>query len=269
MEETMRMRTVAYLAFLAVGCGADREWYLESSGSDSDRPRPELNPLEPVPEHSRKVTYSLMYEEAHRTAPGMPSGPMSVALTYQGNEPFSFRGFCVDVHDFIDDKLVYRGKLYSSFELIPDSSALVHPENLELANYLLTRRFAGSSFESPAAPTFEITSEHLQGALWTLVSSDAPADLVDAYGRNEIEALVADARTHGQGFVPKPGEHAAMIIVAEANVDGTDGNDVQTLAIDVSVPGDITCGDDFVEPCHPRDVPDPPADPNPEQDPPH
>jgi hypothetical protein len=267
MEETMRTQMVVWVALLAVGCGGDPEWYLERSGSDSDRPRPELDPLVPVPEDSRKVTYSLMHEDAHPTASGSPAGPMSVALTYERNEPFSFRGFCVDVHDFIDDRTVYQGKLYSSTESIPDSAALVHPENLELANYLLTRRFAGSSFEPEGTGTFQVTSEHLQGALWILISSDPPEDLIDWYGRSEIEALVNDARTHGQGFVPKPGEHAAMIVVANKNIDGDDTNDVQTLAIDVSVPGDLVCGEDFVEPCHPRDETDPPADPNPEDPP--
>ena len=52
-----------------------------------------------------------------------------------------------------------------------------------------------------------------------------------------------------------------MVVVADVNFDGDVTNDAQTLAIDVSVPGDITCGVDFVEPCEPRDAPADPADP--------
>jgi hypothetical protein len=254
----MRTEWVVWMALLAVGCGG-KEWDLESVPSDSDRPLPEVDPLSPVPEGSRKVTYSLMYEDAHLTESGSPSGPLSVALTYKRKEPFSFRGYCVDVHDHIDDGTVYQGKLYSSHEPIPDGAALAHPENLGLANYLVTRRFAGSSFELPDGSTFEITAGHVQGALWTLISSDAPEDLIDWYGRSEIDALVTDATANGQGFVPKLGEHATMIVVADVNFDGNDTNDAQTLAIDVSVPGDITCGVDFVEPCEPPDAPVDPA----------
>jgi hypothetical protein len=186
---------------------------------------------------------------------------MSVALTYKRREPFSFRGFCVDVNHYVDDTVVYRGRLYSSTEPVPLGGALVHPENLELANYLLTKRFAGSTFEPPGTPAFEISADNLQGALWDLVSSGAPESTRDYYGGSKIDALVNDALEHGRGFVPKPGQHATMVVVADANLDRSDENDVQTLVIDVTVPGDVTCGVDFVEPCEPRDVPDPPAPP--------
>ena len=214
-----------------VGCSGQKSDF-EGRGADSDHALPNLDPREAVPNDERAIEYALMYEDTYSSETEF-YGPTSVALEYRG-DPLSFRAWCVDVSHSIGGGIAYRGKLYSSYEPIPSGSALVHQENLDLANYLVTEHPVRSTFRRDDGTEFKVTNQDMQGALWTLVSSGVWGDSPTA----EVEALVAEAREKGEGFVPSAGQHATMIVVGRVNLDGNDENDVQTLAIDVVVPGD-------------------------------
>jgi hypothetical protein len=234
-------RALVVLVGWCVGCSG-RGWYLEGygGGADSDHALPYLDPREAVPDDERSIEYSLMYEDTYSSETEF-YGPTSVALVYQG-DPLSFRGWCVDISNSIGGGTAYRGELYSSYEPIPPGSALVHPENLDLANYLVTEHPVRSMFPRQDGTEFKVTNEDMQGALWTLISSDPEGWILDSR-KSEIEALVAEALAKGEGFVPSAGQHATMIIVGRVNLDENGENDVQTFAIDVVVPGEWTPGD--------------------------
>jgi hypothetical protein len=201
-----------------------------NGGSDSDREVPKLNPARPIDPRLRSVTYTLQDEDANWDDRGIrESGTPSLALVYD-DAPLSFRYYCVDQDHFLTDQTVHRGFLYSSYEALPRPSGVLHPDALDLFNYALEKYRAGSTFTPAEGAPFVVTPWHLQETAWLLVSAG------DRDFSPEALALAADARAHGEGFVPGPGQHGAVLILGEENFD-PDVADVQTVAIDVLTPG--------------------------------
>jgi len=221
------------LTGLVTACGG--------SAPPGETTKPTLDPTKPVPAMSREVTYVLEFEDdgpsPTETDPWASTwSALSVALLLDDDVPRSFRAWCVDRQHYISDQIVQRGFLYSSYEPLPDQSAIVHPDNLDALNFLINAHPIGTTIALAAdQPEVEITYFDLQDAIWELVSR-VPMSQDVPPNQALVSALVADALAHGEGFIPGPGARGALILVSQENFN--DKEDIQTLALSTLVPGE-------------------------------
>ncbi len=99
-----------------------------------------------------------------------------------------FLGWCVDEHHCISDGRTYSATFYSSYD--PDNP---HPDpDWSKVNYILNNK--------------QGSWQDVQAAIWYFVDGgNWPSD-------PDAQALINTANTHGEGFIPAPGEKIAIIV---------------------------------------------------------
>lgn len=229
------LRWVALGALVAMTAACEAQ-VVEEGSADGAPEKLRLDPTAALPEAFRDVTFTMNYETAW-VAPdrALPPDAQSVALIVDGT-PLSFRSWCVDQDHSFDDTLVHRGTLYSSYEPLPSDAHVAQAENLDLANYIISKHPVGSELVlEPDTATWEITDSDMQAILWELLATGVE-EWFDKYVQwPVVDAVIAEAYERGESFVPGPEGHALLLLTSKETLDGATTS-AQTLALDAVVP---------------------------------
>ena len=158
-------------------------------------------------------------DPAHSLAQGLPE-LASLIVEYPGGDSYLnadifgetsidgiYDDFCVDIGHGIRVGKKYTVNVYSSYETLPSGVNIVHPENLDLVNWIINQQFYGQ--QSPGGyGTYNATD--IQRAIWEVIDDPAPPH--PSWDPSKAEEITAAAYANGGGFVPTCGDLIAIIL---------------------------------------------------------
>lgn len=166
------------------------------------------------------VTMQVMFPDSVGDPAYLPQVTVTGGTTLDGIYP----GWCVNTGTNIVEDQEYKAAVYSSYGAIPPG-AIDHPENLDLVNWIINQNFVGKRGGNGM-----YTYGDVQRAIWRLVDDDPEHETYTGYDESRVGEILAAAYENGEGFVPGPGDLAAIVLVPE---------DGQVIIIVVPVP----CGE--------------------------
>jgi len=158
-----------------------------------------------------------------------PDSYLNIDVSNGGWLDGSYQGWCIDrTHTISDGNLYEDADVICSHQPLPDS-LVVHPENIDLVNWILNNVAAGGT----SACDGEYTFGDIQYAIWTLIASE-PTDIgIGEWSQCRADEIIANAEANGEGFEPTVGEYMGVILDAE---------NVQTCIIAVPYESKISLG---------------------------
>ncbi len=163
----------------------------------------------------QSVCFSLRHDiGAGGTGVGDPS--YFDTTVYLASGPLTFDGWCADVRNSIwappanEPPYYYTGNTYRWDDPSVQFLGVVrYPENLDLVLYLINQRWPGKL--SPA--TGELyTGGDVQRAIWALLDDWQGTTYLGPWDETRVQEIVNDARSHGEGFVPKCGQLTGVFL---------------------------------------------------------
>lgn len=143
-----------------------------------------------------------------------------------------FRGWCADPDLRISQGVAYSTNVYGSLGDVPPM-LLLHPENLDVVNYILNKDWVGKT--SPSGGLY--TWGDVQVAIWLLLDDNIGSGQ-RVWTQAHVDEIMADGYALGEGFVPAVGQKMAVLMAP------TNGS--QTVLVEIPVPycAPPTCGEE-------------------------
>jgi len=163
------------------------------------------------------------------TVGGVPSGSVMLSVDAPGSASYfdslvsgvlngTYRGWCVDLDNLIYSETLYAAQVYSSYDPALPTGVVDKPQDFDLVNYVINQNYVGQGI-----PAYDV-----QVAIWTLIDDNLPTG-GQAWSQANVNAIVADARANGEGFVPACGQLMAVLL-------NPDQAGVQRTIIEYTVP---------------------------------
>jgi len=131
-------------------------------------------------------------------------------------------GGCLDIGHFISPSVIYTANVYSSYEGLPPTVTIDHPENLDLINWIVNQNFIGKT----ASDGNPFTWGDVQEAMWALVDNEYYLEAGKIGTAAHVVEIVALACANGEDFVPGCG---GSVVVILQPIEGTVGGTSQAI----------------------------------------
>jgi hypothetical protein len=117
-------------------------------------------------------------------------------------------GWCVDTAHVILEFHSYTVAVHSTSGPLP-VGLVDHPENLDLADWLLAQRFVGATSASGLGT---YTYGDVQRAIWMIVEDTVVDDGLGDYSQARADEIAGRARAEGEGFAPGCGDVFGVLL---------------------------------------------------------
>jgi hypothetical protein len=140
-----------------------------------------------------------------------PDSYLNIDVSNGGWLNGSYNGWCIDREKTISDGNLYEeADVICSHQPLP-GSLVVHPENIDLVNWIINNVAAGGA----SACEGDYTFGDIQYAIWTLIASGTTEIGLGDWSQCRADEIIANAQANGVGFEPACGEYLGVILDAE------------------------------------------------------
>jgi hypothetical protein len=153
------------------------------------------------------------YSEQLADPLSVPEGTVDFFLTNPGPVSYfqtttagiingTFDGWCVDTDRHIISGATYTADPVSSYDPNLPAGLVEYPHNFDLVNYIMNQNYVGQGY----------TYSEVQRAIWTLIDDYTSTAGLGPWTQENVDAILQDALTNGEGFVPGCGQVMAVIL---------------------------------------------------------
>jgi hypothetical protein len=132
----------------------------------------------------------------------------NITIAGNGTLDGSYPGWCTNWAKHIDDNVPYSFHWYSSYSENIPAGLIAHPENLDLMNWVINKKFAG---KEAGGGLGVYTAGDVQLAIWTLIDDEFDTSTVGSYSQARVDKIVMMAGLH-DGYTPKCREDIGILV---------------------------------------------------------